>query len=636
MSIESQRRATARKLRTASRSQLPKAREIEVCGDPIRLKAKESDSLRIANAVKETILSHSVGVTTKRRKPRQEIWTLDCETDPFSLERNKRNEIPQPFIWGAYCHETQEYVELPDGCSVADFFADRGALVYAHNGGRFDYMYLRDHLNSDDPLLVISGRIAKCKIGNSEFRDSVNLLPVALDTFGGKTKIDYALMEPDRRADPNVMHEIKRYLKQDCATLAENLQAYFDQYGRSISQASASMKYWAKHFDNEIPRQSKSDFDRYKPFYYGGRVQCFADGVKSANFSVMDINSAYPYAMKQRHIFSTTGILRNHLPAANAIFRCLLKVRCSSRGAFPWRDSEGALYFPDDEGGRRKIQREYFVTGWEFLTALATDNISHIDLKEIHYFPETISFGDYIDHFYEKRMEAKRNKDKANDVFCKLFMNSLYGKFGQDCDSHRDFVIATTDSVADWKAKGYRDYKPWGSRFLMVADKKELDEFSPRRRYYNVATAASITGFVRAHLYRAANSCAGLIYCDTDSIAARDVSSLESGDALGQWKKEMDCDQYAIAGKKLYAMRDVKRDWEKEEAEKKGIFSGPDGWYKTACKGVDLTPEQIIKVAQGETIEYMPEVPTYSITRDTPRYINRNVMRTYKDISQVN
>jgi hypothetical protein len=572
----------------------------------------------------------------KSRKSRiKSFWVLDVETDPFSIERNKRDEIPRPFIWGAYHHATQEYIEFADAVAVAEFFRDRNALVYAHNGGRFDYMYLREHLNSDDPLLVISGRISKCRIGSSEFRDSINLLPVSLDTFGGKKKIDYALMEPHRRCDPNVMSEIKSYLRQDCLTLAENLQAYFDEYGRNLTQASASMRYWCEHFDQESPRQSKSDFDRYKPYYYGGRVQCFVDGVKSQNFSMMDINSAYPNAMKQRHMFSTQGVLRQHLPPGDQLFQCLIKLDCSSRGVFPWRDEEGALYFPDDEGGRRKRTREYCVTGWEFLTALATDNISHIHIKEIHYFPETVCFEDYVNYFYEKRLDAKARKNIAQDVFCRLFMNSLYGKFGQDPDNHRDYVIASDDSIAVWKAKGYKDYKAWDDRYLLRADKNELHEDDPRRRYYNVATAASITGFVRAQLYRAANECSGLIYCDTDSIAARDTSALKQGDGLGEWKKELDCDFYAIGGKKLYAMRDIKRDWLLAEAEKSRIYPGFEGWYKTACKGVDLTPDQIIQVAQGETIEYMPDVPTYSITREIPRYINRNVMKTFKDISRV-
>lgn len=586
-----------------------------------------------------------------RKSRAKSFWVLDAETDPFSIERNKAWSeafkldpyttvgIPQDFIWGAYHHATEEYVEFYSAKDVAEFFRDRNALVYAHNGGRFDYMYLRDFINSDDPLLVIGGRIAKCRIGTSEFRDSLNIFcQIPLSEFGGKIEIDYSKMEPARRADPNVMAEIKRYLRQDCVLLAEKLQEYFDEFGNNMTQASSSMKYWAKNFNQTIPSQSKSDFDRYKDFYFGGRVQCFREGVKAEKFSVLDINSAYPYAMRKQHMFSTSGVRRRHLPTGDKLWRCLIKLDCSARSVFPWRDPDGALYFPDDEGGHRSRIRTYCVTGWEFMTALATDSISNIHIREIHYFPESVSFADYIDHFYARRIEAKKRKDKAADIFCKLFMNSLYGKFGQDCDNHSDYVVTCRDGIAGWKAKGYVEYKPWRDRVLMRYDKNKLHDDDPRRRYYNVATAASITGFVRAHLYRAANACSGLIYCDTDSISAQDVSALRQSDKLGDWKLEMECNYYAIAGKKLYAMRDVKLDWTKADAEKKGIYYGenPTGWFKTACKGVDLSPEQIIRVAQGETIEYLPEVPTYSISRDQPRYINRNVSRTYKDISLAN
>jgi hypothetical protein len=572
----------------------------------------------------------------KKRSSRVKgFWTLDAETDPFSVNRNRNNEVPQPFKWGAYHLARDEYIEFNSAREVVDFFAPQKELVYAHNGGKFDYHYLRDDINSDDPLLIISGRLAKFKIGECEFRDSLNLLPVSLDAFGGKTKIDYAKFEPDRRSDPNIAAEISRYLRQDCVTLAENLQRYFDEYGKSITQASASMKYWQKHFDVTAPRQRKSDFERYKPYYYGGRVQCFDEGVKSAPFSVMDINSAYPNAMRHKHIFSTQGIRRNHLPPGDQIYRCLIKVSCSARGCFPWRDEEGSLFFPDDEGGRRRRVRDYYVTGWEFLTALAGDHIRHIDIKETHYFTETVCFRDYIDSFYEKRMKAKATGDKAQDIFCKFFMNSLYGKFGTNPDNHADFVIASSDSQDSWLAKGYQHYKPWGERFLMVKRNADLDDDDPKRRYYNIATAASITGFVRAGLFTALDTCTGLIYCDTDSIAARDVSSLKTGDELGLWKKELDCDEYAIGGKKLYAFRDVVSNHDVEKAEKKGLVQEAPHWYKTACKGVDLTPSEIIRVANGETIKYEPEVPTYSITRNVPRYINRDVMKTYKDISHV-
>ena len=39
-------------------------------------------------------------------------------------------------------------------------------------------------------------------------------------------------------------------------------------------------------------------------------------------------------------------------------------------------------------------------------------------------------FKDYIEYFYELKENAAKNGDAAQKVIAKLFLNSLYGKFG--------------------------------------------------------------------------------------------------------------------------------------------------------------------------------------------------------------
>jgi hypothetical protein len=91
------------------------------------------------------------------------------------------------------------------------------------------------------------------------------------------------------------------------------------------------------------------------------------------------------------------------------------------------------------------------------------------------------------------------------------------------------------------------------------------------------------------------------------------------GAELGKWKVELECDAYAIAGKKMYAFR-----------SSTDLYKVRRGEYKVACKGVELTPAEIIQVAKGETILYKPEVPTFSICRPESRLINRSVRMTAK------
>ena len=130
-----------------------------------------------------------------------------------------------------------------------------------------------------------------------------------------------------------------------------------------------------------------------------------------------------------------------------------------------------------------------------------------------------VDFADYVLNFWEKRKRAKAAGDKASDVFAKLFLNSLYGKFAADTEKYREFVLADDDSLLRWTAQQFEVALKWGERHLCARPLPES-----KHHYYNVATAASITGYVRAMLQKGMARCEGVLYCDTDSIAARDVS----------------------------------------------------------------------------------------------------------------
>jgi hypothetical protein len=547
-----------------------------------------------------------------RAKP---IATLDCETDPFKADR-----LPEPFIWGLYLGHVEDYWEFETAQQVVDFLSDKRWLVYAHNGGKFDYHFLKPFINSDEPLTVISGRIAKFRIGECEFRDSMNILVNPLRVFA-KEEIDYAKLESAVRAQH--MDEIKRYLRSDCVNLYNTIAAYNSEYGRSLTQAGASMRYWRDEYEVPMISQTTAQAEYYRKFYYGGRVQCFTSGHKQENFSVVDINSAYPYAMLQKHPITPYGNLEDHLPPDPEIGPCMIRLKCVAHGCFPLKGEDHKLYFPYDES----TLREYSITGWEFLAALEHDAVKNINILEVQRFENLIDFQDYINHFYEKRKEAKRIGDKAGDIFAKLFMNSLYGKFAANPEKYKEYVITHADTLARWCVPGleYFPSKPWGDRILMERDLPE-----DKWRRYNVCTAASITGFVRAHLFKAMQQVSGLLYCDTDSIAARDISRLPLGPALGQWKHEFDATEYAIAGKKLYAFRKTTADYEKELISNKHAEQ-----WKVASKGVKLSAEEIIRAAKGESVLYRPEVPTFSFAQPGPVFINREVKNTFQDISHV-
>ena len=503
--------------------------------------------------------------------------------------------------------------------------------MYAHNGGRFDYHYLLPYIETYDYVTLINGRLAKFNIGIAEMRDSYNIVPMPLSAYQ-KMAFDYRILEREHRDKPENRAKIIEYLESDCKNLFELVTAFRDRYGLNLTQAGASMKPWEKIHGERAPRSTPQFYADFKRYYYGGRCECFRTGVIEEPFKVVDINSAYPYAMLQSHPYGLTYSTFKGSAATlddleeDEIGASFFSVECVSHGAFPYRDEDGSLWFPNDE-----VRRVYHVTGWEVLAALDTGTIHDARIQVVHSFDDLVSFAPYVQHFYAERLKAKAANDKAGSLFSKLFMNSLYGKFGAAPDTYREYYVTGLENVGALSPENREKWieiegRPWSfAGFLGPHALASAPLPEPRRRFYQVATAASITGYTRALLWRALCASEGLLYCDTDSIAAV-TPRVPLGPDLGAWEVEGEFTRGAIAGKKLYAFR-----YTPATAPKK---SGKKIWWKTASKGVKLTASQIMKVAKGGTVNYTPEVPTYSVKgaidpitgeRVVARFISRRI-----------
>jgi hypothetical protein len=518
------------------------------------------------------------------------ISVIDAETDPF-----KRRRVPAPFIWGYYNGE--DYRVFYDTDEFVAFLKTRNDICYAHNGGKFDWHFLLPYVDPYEEILIINGRISKMMLGLCECRDSYNILPIPLSAYK-KDDMDYSIMEKSERSKPANKRRIEKYLKNDCIYLYELVSRFISEYGMNLTQAGAAMKQWKKISDQAVPESTPEFYYEMSEFYYGGRVQCFESGIIDADFSVYDINSAYPHAMTHKHPYST-NFKRVDGYQHNADF---YTVRCISRGAFPERRGNGGVVFPDDGE-----MRYYYVTGWEYRAALDTKTISRITVLESITFCGHTDFIDYVKHFYNKRLECKAAQDDAGSLFAKLLMNSLYGKFAANPEAYKNYMVVPMEVIGGldnlgWKFAG--EFGPWGLASSPLEDNK--------MHFYNVATGASITGFVRAMLWRAICASKGVMYCDTDSIAVRSAGKLALGDKLGQWKHEGTFDRAGIAGKKMYIFRPVSR---------------LEDDYKTASKGVRLTHAELWKVAKGGIVEYERENPSFSVKR-APIFIKREVRKT--------
>lgn len=546
---------------------------------------------------------------------KRRISVCDAETDPF-----KRFRIPKPFVWGWY--DGTDYFVFDTTEQLAEFLAGQDCICYAHNGGRFDWHFLLPYIEPYDEIMLINGRIAKMRIGLCELRDSINIIPVPLSEYK-KDDIDYSIMEEGEREKPENKRKIRKYLKSDCMYLYDLVSRFITDYGLQLTQAGAAMKQWVKISESPVPVTDGVFYEEISPYYYGGRVQCFKSGIIEKPCKVFDIRSAYPFAMLSKHPYSENYSRVDGFAKGADFYR----VSCISRGAFPFRglglsdgQTSAGLQFPADD-----VQREYTVTKWEYYAALDTGTIENVEVLESITFVTHIDFSEYIHHFYNLRAECRKNGDKAGALFGKLFMNSLYGKFAANPQNYKNHMVVPMDVIAGLDSLGWEfagEFGPWGLAQSPLSE--------DRMRFYNVATGASITGYVRAMLWRAICGSKGVMYCDTDSIAVEKAGpEVVLGEALGQWAHEGDFDRIGIAGKKLYIMRGADGWWTDKEGKtvhgKKP--QGGERLYKTASKGAKLTRAQLWAVAAGKNVEFVPEAPTFSPKKE-PVFTKRKIKFT--------
>lgn len=564
---------------------------------------------------------------------RRELITIDCETDPFLSGR-----FPVPFLWDAY--DGQKHYTCAGVDELLRYLSGRRAIVYAHNGGRFDYLMpgFLDGIAYKRPIKIISGRLACFTIGTCEFRDSMCIFPESLKSFC-KLEIDYQKLELNQRAQH--MPEIIRYLHQDTKSLYDLVAYFHATYGRGLTIAGAALAWWRDHCDVTPPRSDETFFTACKPHYHGGRVQCFHKGVYNEPFRAYDINSAYPAAMLSDHPIST----RYNEIAGPSLHdtitpQSLYRIRGRSNGCLPFRVG-GKTEYPSDNN-----TREFECTGWEIQAGIETGTL---DISRVIYrrdFAETINFRAYVDHFYTLKNKAAKDPERGRQsldyLFAKRMMNSLSGKLGahpseyktytlmESCYEHAHLSCIMCHTIRGAGIKGCPVCRGRGGngrtahgrlgKYTIIGEPVPEGE---QRRFYSVATIASITGYTRAVLWRAicaVRARGGIpLYCDTDCLCVGGAGAFDGtvSDRLGDWSLEGEFIRGGFAGRKTYA-------WQYSADT---INGDKRGLWKIACKGARLTPAEIMRVAGGAIVRYEPLAPTYAVGK-TPVFRGRNIRTT--------
>ena len=526
------------------------------------------------------------------------VAVFDCETPPFELDRQDYRPFAVGFYDGMSYRRFWGY-NAPSNfiCFLRDY--PEPLILYAHNGGKFDFLFFMPWLSRR--LLIINGRITKAHIFHHELRDSYSIIPEKLADFKGKhqkTAIDYDMFTERNRE--RFKHEICAYLRDDVLTLYEGVQYFRADFGNALTIGMAALTEFQKHHSFE--HISASDDAFFRRFYFGGRCQCFKVGVFNASpdlFKVYDVNSMYAYVMKEYH----HPISAEYTTATRITKRTTFAmVEGESFGALPVRTIENgikALSFTQARG-------TYYAGIHELQLAI---DLKLFKLHKVHFAVEhkrTASFGTFVDWVTERKIAMEKAGETARRNNYKRVGNSCYGKFAQDPENYKDHIIKDQVDIPG------EDWTP-----CMVADGYVIWERpSLRRNYNNVAIGASITSASRAVLLRGLASSHEPFYCDTDSIICKRFEGNVHPTKLGAWKLEGEGDRLAIAGKKSYVLSSNRSDV-----------------VKMASKGVPRDTTGIVRIitnlAKNSRVKYNVTNPVPHFTLDgCAHYISRTLRQT--------
>jgi len=302
-----------------------------------------------------------------------------------------------------------------------------------------------------------------------------------------------------------------------------------------------------------IPDESE-DSDISRESYHGGRTECFRIGVyNDGPYYKLDINSMYPYVMRNseypncyesRHTNPDTLKTRRTSETHCIIADCTIT---PSLPYFVYRRDNRNIY-PIGQFRTVLTTEEY---------QLAYDNGWVKECHDVCVYRKRPLFTEYVDFFYGVKQQAGTEDRPLIRAFAKLYLNSLYGKFGQ-----RGFVdrVLGDDSTATIRVSHGYNIRT-GTRFTIRQVGQQVLYSEKGGESYNAfcAIASHVTANARLLLYDTIQRMGrdNCYYCDTDSVICNSeglqrIKGLLDNGKLGYWKVEGMSKSVTITAPKHY------------------------------------------------------------------------------------
>jgi len=552
---------------------------------------------------------------------------FDTETNPTKTPSGETHEMSLATVcYSSRDHHTEKWADtysiFKTGKGVWDYIASlatdkKPLLVFAHNAffdltvsSFFPYFtyrgWKRGFSYAKDLTYILFIKKGKKTI---KVVSTTNYFPASIKEMGKAISLEKIEIDLKTSSTPNLI----AYCQRDTEIVVKYMQQYMEFISSrdlgcfAVTRASQAMNAYRHRFMPTNIYIHKSDEAReLETFaYFGGRTECFRLGkIADGPFTTLDINSMYPYVMKEyasptklRAILSDVSIEK----AKDILkrFAVVAKVEITTDTPIYAVRTKDKVVFPIGT----------------FITGLCTGGLKeaikrkHVTkILQLAYYDQDFIFGEYVDYFYGLRKEAKETSNKINDTYAKYCLNSLYGKFGQytplvDTKEADESMEYSREEIYDIP----RQKMIVVTTFMNVTTTEDGREYGDRSLY---AIPAHITEYARLLLWKIIEGIGTdkVLYCDTDSIKVRskDMKYVKypiSQTELGALKIEHTTPQLIIFGLKDYQDGD--------EIKIKGI------------------PKKATKNANGSyTYDCWLKQPSHLRAGESNRYIIQRITKT--------
>ena len=362
------------------------------------------------------------------------------------------------------------------------------------------------------------------------------------------------------------MTELIKYCRRDTEILKIGFIKYmqfvyqYDLGNFALTKAGQAFIAYRHRFMNRkiLIHKRKSITLLEKSSYHGGRVECFYIGLQpKQDYIQVDINSMYPYVMQK---YCYPYHIAGHVEKGNIRhLETLLHHKCVTARILI--DTDEPVY------AKTIDNKCCFPTGtfWVTLNTRALQYaVKHNHVKDIEcgvYYLKNKIFKDYIEYFWNLRLEAQSKNDVILEQLIKYMLNSLYGKWAQYIPDIKERYKEKRNlfEIDHWYNEATKQY---GIRRTMFHMTEILIGRKDARNTF-VGISAHITEDARIELWNLIKECEikNVYYCDTDSlIVSREtynkVLKRYEGKELGQLKIEKESNFLRIYTLKDYVFGD--------------------------------------------------------------------------------